>query len=127
MADLRARLAGERHRATFRPQDGLTHPVPPWPRRPLWRAGLMIAGTVWFLYAMLREQGHPNRPQLGLQGTDLVLTVGSAAAAASFLLGLITSRLEKAYAAVFFLAGAGLGVMLYAVTPDRPASAVIFA
>jgi len=88
---------------------------------------VVVGGSIWFLYAMLRQPSHPGRPQLGLHGADLTLTAGSIAAVACFLLGLISSRRTSSYAAAFFLAGAGIGVMLWAVAPERPGSAIIFA
>ncbi|MGH3373413.1 MAG: sensor histidine kinase [Actinoallomurus sp.] len=92
----------------------------------MWRTCAVVGGSVWFLYAMLRQHPHSGRPQLGLHGADLTLTAGSIAAVACFLLGLISSRRTSAYAAAFFLAGAGIGVMLWAVAPERPGSAIIF-
>jgi signal transduction histidine kinase len=126
MADLLALLTGERLRPARRFEGGLTYPGAAWPRRPLWRACVVMVGTIWFLYAMLRDHGQPGRPHVGLYGTDLVLTAGSVAAVACFVLGLIASRREAAHAVVFFMAGAGLGVMLYAVAPERPSSAIVF-
>jgi signal transduction histidine kinase len=127
MADLRALLAGERFRPARRPE-GMPYPGV-WPRRegPLWRTVVVVGGGIWFLYTMLRHDSHPGHPQLGLHGADLALTAGSIVAVGCFLLGLISGRRTSAYAAVFFLTGAGIGVMLWAVAPERPGSAVIFA
>jgi signal transduction histidine kinase len=125
MADLRGLLAGDR----LRSPGGR---VPAWSvfgrlRRdePVVRAGMVGAGVIWFLYAMLRSHTHSGRPDLGLHGTDLALTAGSFAAAACFLLGLLMGR--RAYGALFFVAGAGLGVVLDACVPERPGNAVVFA
>ena len=87
------------------------------------RGGAIVVGTIWFVYAMLR--GRRDGPHLGLHGADLALTAGSFAAAACFLLGLVVYR--RSYSHLPFLLGAGLGVLLYAVAPERPSSAVIFA
>jgi signal transduction histidine kinase len=125
MADLRAFLTGEWLRATRR-SDGSPHPAY-WPGRPLWRAGVVTVASCWFLYAMLRAHAHPGRPHFGLHGADFTLTVVSFAAVVCFLLGLIANRRGEAYASVFFLAGAGLGVGLFAIAPERPGNGVIFA
>jgi signal transduction histidine kinase len=126
MAALRDLLAGDRLRPAYRSLCAVASPSGR-PRRdgPAVRAGLVGAGVLWFLYAMLRPHSHPGRPHLGLHGADLVLTAGSFAAAACFLLGLLLRR--QAYGAVFLMAAAGLGVALDAVTPERPANGVIFA
>jgi signal transduction histidine kinase len=126
MADLRARVTGGRLGAAFRPQGGVTS-LGPSSRRQLWRIAVATAGIIWFLYAMLREHTHSGGPHFGSHGGDLALTAGAIAAAACFLIALITSRRGVPYAAVFFLVGAGLGVMLYAVAPERPGSVIIFA
>src|SRR5690242_14561878 len=120
MAALRTLLAGEWLRATCRP-DGTAHPL--WPGRPLWRACVVTVASCWFLYAMLREHAHPGRPHLGLHGADLTLTAVSVAAVACFLFGLVLSRQGETYTRVFFLAGAALGVVLFAIAPERPGNA----
>jgi signal transduction histidine kinase len=89
------------------------------------RGAVVIAGTSWFLYAMLRHRS-AGRPQLGSGGADLALTAGAVAAVGCFLLGLLLSRRAPAYSGALFLVGAGLGVVMYAVVPERPASALIF-
>jgi signal transduction histidine kinase len=125
IADLRGLLTGGR----LRSPDG-RHAV--WSvcgrlRRdgPVVRAGLIGAGVIWFLYAMLRSRAHPGQPHLGLYGADLALTAGSFGAAACFLLGLLTSR--RPYGSVFFVVGTGLGVALDAWAPERPGNTIIFA
>jgi signal transduction histidine kinase len=125
MTDLRGLLAGGRLRS---PGDRVTV----WfvsgrlgRDGPAVRAGLVVAGVIWFLYAMLRSGPHPGRPHLGLHGADLALTAGSFAVAACFLLGLFMSR--RAYGPVFFVLGVGLGVVLDAWFPERPGNAVLFA
>src|SRR5262245_32826943 len=125
MADLRALLTGEWLHVTRR-SDGVDCPAS-WPGRSLWRVGLVTVASVWFLYAMLRTNAHPGRPHVGLQGADLALTAVSLAAVVCFLLGLVANRRGEAYAAVLFLAGAGLGLALFAITPERPGNVVIFA
>ncbi|MDN3359348.1 histidine kinase [Actinomadura sp. DC4] len=90
---------------------------------PLVRSGALVVGTLWFLYAMLRD--HPGGPRFGVEGADLVLTAGSFAAVACFLLGLVLHRHSYGYLA--FLASTGFGVLLYAVAPSRPSSAIAFA
>jgi signal transduction histidine kinase len=92
---------------------------------PAVRVGVVVAGVIWFLYAMLRPGPHPGRPHLGLYGADLALTAGSFAVAACFLLGLFMRR--RAYGPVFLVAGAGVGVVLDAWFPERPGNAVLFA
>jgi signal transduction histidine kinase len=91
------------------------------------RFAVVIAGTGWFLYAMLHDHERSGPPQLGLRGADLALTAGVVAAVGCFLLGIVLSRRAPAYSGVLFLAGAGLGVVMYAVVPERPGSALIFA
>jgi signal transduction histidine kinase len=125
MADLRALLTGEWLHAARR-SDAAAVPAY-WPGRPLWRTGVVTVSSLWFLYAMLRTHSHPGRPHFGLHGTDLTLTAVSFAAVVCFLLGLIASRRGGPYAGVLFLAGAGLGVVLFAIAPERPGNAVIFA
>lgn len=125
MADLRTVLTGEWLRATRRLPDGAAHPL--WPGRSLWRKCVVTVASCWFLYAMLRAHGHPGRPNFGVHGADLTLTAVSVAAVVCFLLGLIASRHGETYASVLFLAGASLGVVLFAIAPERPGNAVIFA
>ncbi len=127
MADLRARLTGERLRAVLRSAGAVTEPGSSWPRRSTLRAVAVMVGSVWFLYAMLRTHGDAGQPRFGLHGTDLTLTAGAFAAVACFLFALVTSRRPTTYAGFLFLAGAGLGVLLYAVAPERPGSALVFA
>jgi signal transduction histidine kinase len=127
MTELRGLLTGDRFRPGRRPAAASTSCSAEWLRRdgPLIRRGGLIVGTIWFLYAMLRYHDDPGRPQLGLHGADLVLTAGSFGAVACFLLGLVLR--ERTYGVALLLAGAGFGVLLFAVAPERPGSAVIFA
>lgn len=87
----------------------------------------MSVGTIWFLYAMLRSHAHSGGPHFGYAGADLRLTATVVASTVCFLLGLIASRRTQPYANVLFLIGAGLGVLLYAIAPERPSSAIVFA
>ncbi|GLY89739.1 sensor histidine kinase [Actinoallomurus iriomotensis] len=91
------------------------------------RVAIVAAAITWFVYAMLREHGHPGRPHAGLHGADLALTAVSVAGAGCLLLALITSRRVPACSWIFYLAGAGAGVALYAIAPERPGNALIFA
>lgn len=91
------------------------------------RVGVVAAGTIWFLYAMLRGSGRSDRPQLGLHGTGLLLTVGVVAGVGCLLLGVALSRRAHAYGGVFFLGAAIGGVLLYVLAPERPGSAIVFA
>jgi signal transduction histidine kinase len=127
MTELRGLLTGDRLRPGRRPAAAPAWCSAGWLRRDgsFFRRGGLIAGTVWFLYAMLRYHNDPGRPHFGLHGTDLVLTAGSFGAVACFLLGL-TLR-ERTYGIALLLAGTGLGVLLFAVAPERPGTAVIFA
>jgi signal transduction histidine kinase len=90
------------------------------------RVIVVTAGTVWFLYAMLRGHERSGR-QAGLQGVGLVITVVVVVGVAGFLLGVILSRRAPAYGWIFFMTGAAAGVALYVLTPERPGSALIFA
>jgi len=125
MTDLRGLLTGDR----LRPWAGTvsTWCSAEWLRRDgaLIRRGSLAVGTLWFLYSMLRYHNDPGRPRLGLHGADLVLTVGSFAAAGCFLLGVALR--ERSYGITLLMAGTGFGVLLFAVAPERPGSAVIFA
>jgi signal transduction histidine kinase len=125
MTDLRGLLSGERLRPARRSGGALLS----WPRRdgPLVRKGLVIAGSLWFVYSMLRDHGHPGRPRLGLYGADLALTATVVAVVACFLLGLVLSQREHAWGAVLLSMGAGLGVALYSLAPERPGAAAVFA
>jgi signal transduction histidine kinase len=124
MAELRGWLAGDRpwsahgsHLSSllFR-RDG-----------PYLRTTVLIVGSLWFAYSMLRTDIHAGRPRLGLYGADLALTAMVVAAVACFLAGIVLGRCAHAWGAVFLFAGSGLGVALYAFVPERPGSAVIFA
>jgi signal transduction histidine kinase len=127
MTELRGLLAGDRRRPGHGPAAASRWCSAGWLRRDglLIRRGSLAVGTIWFLYTMLRYHNDPGRPHLGLHGADLVLTAGSFAAVACFLLGL-TLR-ERTYGVALLLAGTGFGVLLFAVAPERPGSAVIFA
>jgi signal transduction histidine kinase len=121
MAELRGWLAGDRRwpagvPAVLMRRDG-----------PHIRIGLLIAASVWFAYAMLRTDIHPDRPHLGLDGGDLALTGTVAVAIACFLFGMVLSRRGNALGPLLLVAGAGIGVALYAYVPERPGSALIFA
>jgi signal transduction histidine kinase len=76
---------------------------------------------------MLRTDVHPGRPHLGLYGADLALTAMVVVATGCFLGGVVLVRCAHVLRVVLLLAGAGLGVALYAFAPERPGSAVIFA
>jgi signal transduction histidine kinase len=92
-----------------------------WLRRdgPMVRVAALIAGTIWFLIAMFRDKsGH---------GASAVHTAVVIVAVGCFLAGVIVRRRHPAYGGVLLLAAAALGVTLYALAPDRPGSAVIFA
>jgi signal transduction histidine kinase len=97
-----------------------------WERR-LVRVTALIAGLCWFAYAMLRDQHRPGRPHVGLHGGDLTLTAGTLGAIGCLLLGIALFRRCSPYSCLFYLAGAGLAVGLYALAPERPGSAMIFA
>ena len=125
MADLRHFLSGAWLRAT-RWTAGVLSPDR-WPVRSPWRTAVVGVASLWFLYAMLRTQSHPGRPHIGLYGADLTLTALSAASVACFLLGWLLGRRGDAYASACFMAGAGLGVVLFAIVPERPGNAVVFA
>jgi signal transduction histidine kinase len=94
---------------------------------PYLRVAIVAAATTWFLYAVLREHGHPGRPHAGLHGANLALTAVSVAGAGCLLLALMTSRRVPACSWIFYLAGAGAGAALYAIAPERPGNALIFA
>jgi signal transduction histidine kinase len=127
MTELRGLLTGDRLGADRRSAIVSTLRSAEWLRRdgPFIRRAGLVAGTAWFLFTMLRYHSQSDRPHLGLHGADLVLTAGSFAATTCFLLGVATKR--RPYGGLFFLAGVGLGLMLYAVAPERPGNAVIFA
>jgi signal transduction histidine kinase len=127
MTELRGLLAGDRRRPGRGPAVASRWCSAGWLRRDglLIRRASLAVGTIWFLYTMLRYHDDPGSPHLGLHGADLVLTAGSFAAVACFLLGL-TLR-ERTYGVALLLAGTGFGVLLFAVAPERPSSAVIFA
>jgi signal transduction histidine kinase len=91
------------------------------------RIGAVAVGVLWWLYAMLREHGRADGPHFGLHGADLWITAGTVAGAAFFLLGLVAHRWAPAYGWACHLAGAAVGVALYALVPERPGSALIFA
>ena len=125
MAELRGRLAGDRLWSACRSarvsallsrRDG-----------PYLRTGVIIAGSLWFSFSMLRTDIHPGRPRFGLYGADLALTAMVIGAVACFLFGMVLSRRTSAWGSGLLFAGAGLGVALYAFVPERPGSAVIFA
>lgn len=123
MAELRAVLSNAwLHVAHWR--DDAFRPACGWGRR-LWRRSAVCAASLWYLYAMLRASSHPGRPHAGLYDADLTLTALSIAAIVCFLSGVALSRRGGAY--LFFLAGSGLGVALFAIAPERPGSLVIFA
>jgi signal transduction histidine kinase len=124
MTELRGWLAGDRlwpaHRSglaavLFR-RDG-----------PHLRTGFLIVGSLWYAYTMLRTDAHPGRPHLGLYGADLALTAMVVVGVACFLGGIILGRCAHVLGGVLLLAGAGMGVALYAFVPERPGSALIFA
>jgi signal transduction histidine kinase len=94
-----------------------------WERR-LIRLTAFVLGLGWYAYAMLRDR--PGHPRLGLHGADLALTAGTLGAIACLLLGIVVFRCSP-YSSLFYLAGAALSVGLYALAPDRPGSAMIFA
>ena len=124
MAELRGRLA----RGRLWPVRGPGVPALLFRRDgPYVRTGVLIAGCLWFAYAMLRTDVHPGRPHLGPYGADLALTAMVVVATGCFLAGVVLGRRAPVLRAVLLLAGAGLGVALYAFVPERPGSAVIFA
>jgi signal transduction histidine kinase len=94
---------------------------------PYVRTSILLAGSLWYAYVMLRTGVHPGRPHLGLHGADLALTAMVVLAVGCFLAGIVLSRCAHVLRPVFLVAGAGLGVALYAFVPERPGSAVIFA
>jgi signal transduction histidine kinase len=127
MTELRGLLTGDRLRPGRWSAAVSTFCSAEWLRRdgPLIRRGSLVAGTIWFLYSMLRYHNSPSRPHLGLHGADLVLTAGSFAAAACFLLGMVLRA--RSYGIALLMAGTGCGVLLFALAPERPGTAVIFA
>ncbi|GAA4628499.1 histidine kinase [Actinoallomurus vinaceus] len=92
--------------------------------RTLIRIGALVAGLLWFGYAMLHG---PRRPGFGLHGTDLAYTVGVLLAVSGFVLGIISHRSRWPYGHLIFAADAFVGLLLYVSAPARPASALLFA
>ncbi|GAA4615630.1 histidine kinase [Actinoallomurus liliacearum] len=92
--------------------------------RSLIRVVALVAGLVWFCYAMLHG---PKRPGLGLQPADLVLTAGTFAGVITLVMGVVVYRRAWPYGHLFYTASAVAGVMLYLIGPNRPASALLFA
>ncbi|MEV5710871.1 histidine kinase [Actinoallomurus sp. NPDC052274] len=91
--------------------------------RPLLRVVALVAGLVWFCYAMLHG---PRRPGLGSQPADLVLTVGVFAGVLCLVLGIVAYRRGWPYGHLFYMASAGAGVLLYLLAPNRPGSTLLF-
>ncbi|MCO5970760.1 sensor histidine kinase [Actinoallomurus soli] len=87
------------------------------------RVVAVLAGTVWFCYAMLHG---PSRPGLGSRPADLVLTIGVFAGILSLVAGVVAYRRGRSYGHLFYTASAIAGVVLYLLAPHRPASALLF-
>ncbi|MFB9832990.1 sensor histidine kinase [Actinoallomurus acaciae] len=99
----------------------------PWRDGRFLRVGLVFAGVVWFLYAMLNAQGLSGPPYTGLRGTDLWIAGGAFAGAGCFILGLVMRWRSSEYGWIFFLVGAGIGAALYIGAAKGPSSTLILA
>lgn len=91
------------------------------------RLGVVFIAVIWFLYAMLDDQGHSGPPYTGLRGTDLWIAGGAFAGAVCFVLGLVMRRRSSEYSWIFFLVGAGIGAALYIGAAKGPSSTLILA
>lgn len=105
-------LPGDRY-ALFRPHE----------RRPA-RVILFVASAVWFGYAMLHGR---VRPGLGDSGTDLLFTITVVVAVACYTVAAVVRGRDRPYDTVLYTATAACGVLLYAIGPGRPGSAIVFA
>jgi signal transduction histidine kinase len=91
--------------------------------RRLLRLGVLVAGLVWYVHAMLWGTGPRG---IGFSGADLALTIGVLGSIAALPVGMLLYRRHLPYAAVALSVGAAAGVMSYAAAPERPATAVLF-
>jgi signal transduction histidine kinase len=87
------------------------------------RKVLVVTAIGWFLWVMLHG---PAKPGFGLSGTDLVYTACFLSTVACLGFGLAVRNRDRSYDVALYAAAAGIGVLLCALAPDRPGSAILF-
>lgn len=87
------------------------------------REVLIVGMLGWFAVAMLFGS---KRPGFGLQGADLVLTLGVVTVVACCAFSIYAHRHELPYAAAAYTVGAVICGGLYWLAPSRPANTMLF-